>query len=71
MQYTVIVEQDDSSRGAYLPDLLACVAAGESREEVVSLIQEAIELHTDELRKDGQPIPRPHSFSELIEIDAA
>jgi predicted RNase H-like HicB family nuclease len=71
MQYTVIVEQGDTSWGAYVPDLPGCVAAGESREEVVQLIREAIEFHIEGLRERGETVPEPHSFSELVEIGAA
>ncbi|MCA9111051.1 MAG: type II toxin-antitoxin system HicB family antitoxin [Planctomycetaceae bacterium] len=68
MRYTVIIEQGPSSWGAYVPDLPGCVAAGESREETLRLIREAIEFHIEGLIKHGQPVPEPHSFSELVEI---
>ena len=47
MQYLVVIEQGPSSFGAYVPDLPGCIAAGESREEVASLIQEAIAAAPD------------------------
>lgn len=71
MQYTVIIEQGETSWGAYVPDLPGCVAAAETREEVLRLIHEAIEFHIEGLRQGGEPVPEPHSFSELVEIDAA
>ena len=71
MQYTVILEQGPSSWGAYVPDLPGCVAAGESREEALELIREAIEFHIEGLTESGEPVPPPASFSELVEIDAA
>ena len=71
MQYTVIVEKGPSSWGAYVPDLPGCVAAAESREEVLQLIREAVEFHVEGLIEQGERPPEPHSFSELVEIDAA
>lgn len=71
MQYTAIIEQGDKSWGAYVPDLPGCVAVGETREEVLHLIREAIEFHIEGLRENGETVPEPHSFSELVEIDAA
>jgi predicted RNase H-like HicB family nuclease len=68
MQYTVIVEQGDTSWGAYVPDLPGCIAAGETREEVLQLIREAIEFHIEGLRENGEAVPEPHSSSELVEI---
>ena len=71
MRYLVVVEKGPSSYGAHVPDLPGCIAAGETKEEVLSLIREAIEFHLDGLRQDGQPIPAPTSTSELVEIQAA
>ena len=71
MKYAVIVEEGENSFGAYAPDLPGCVAVGETKEEVLNLIQEAIEFHIEGLREDGQPIPEPSSRIEYIEIRAA
>ena len=71
MRYLVVVEKGATSYGAYVPDLPGCIAAGETKEEVLSLIREAIELHLEDLKEEGQPVPTPASSSELVEIDAA
>ena len=71
MRYLVVVEKGPSSFGAYVPDLPGCIAAGESKEEVLALIRDAIELHLEGLKEDGQPIPTPSSTSELVEVEAA
>ena len=71
MRYLVVVEKGPSSYGAHVPDLPGCVVAGESREEVLSLIREAIELHIDGLKAQGQPIPAPASTSDHVEVEAA
>jgi predicted RNase H-like HicB family nuclease len=65
------VEQGDNGFGAYVPDLLGCVAVGETREEALRLIREAIELHLDGMREEGLPIPEPSSSSEYVEVGAA
>ncbi len=71
MRYAVIVEEGANSFGAYVPDLPGCIAAAETREEVLRLIQEAIDFHLEGLREDGQPIPEPSSSVEYVEIRAA
>ena len=71
MRYLVVLEKSTTGFGAYVPDLPGCVAVGNSREEVRRLIQEAVELHLDDLKESGQPIPPPSTESELIQIDAA
>jgi predicted RNase H-like HicB family nuclease len=68
MEYVVIVEQGDTSFGAYVPDLPGCVAVGETRDEAIELIREAIELHIDSLRENGEPVPQPHSFVEKVAV---
>jgi len=40
------------------------------REEVERLIREAIELHLQGMREDGEPIPEPHSAALVVEIAA-
>lgn len=71
MRYLVVVEKGPSSYGAHVPDLPGCIAAGETKEEVLSLIREAIEFHIEGLKQEGQPIPAPVSMSELVDVDAA
>jgi len=71
MRYMVVVERGETSWGAHVPDLQGCIAVGESREEVLRLIREAIEFHIDGLKQDGQPVPTPSSEGEFVEIGAA
>lgn len=71
MRYTVVIEQGPTSYGAYVPDLPGCVAAAETRAEVMSLIREAIGYHLEIMREDGMPIPEPHSTAELVEVAIA
>jgi predicted RNase H-like HicB family nuclease len=71
MRYLVVVEEGPSSFGAYVPDLPGWVAAGETREEALALIRDAIEFHIDGLKKAGQPIPRPSSMGEVVDVHAA
>lgn len=71
MRYLVVVEKGAESFGAYVPDLPGCIAAGETRDEVLALIREAIEFHIAGLRQDGQEVPMPSSTSELVDVAAA
>ena len=70
MQYLVIVEQSDAGFGAYVPDLPGCVAVAETRDEVLSLIHEAISFHIEGLRAEGLTVPAPVSCSEYVELEA-
>lgn len=68
MRYLVVVEKGPTSYGAYVPDLPGCIAIGETREEALASIHEAIELHLEGLKDDGQPIPAPSSSGELVDV---
>jgi predicted RNase H-like HicB family nuclease len=70
MRFAVIIEKGENSYGAYVPDLPGCVAAAETKEEVLQLIHEAIEFHVEGLREDGQPVPEPSSSIEYVEVAA-
>ena len=68
MEYVVIIEQGETSVGAYVPDLPGCIAVGETRDEAMQLIREAIEFHIESLREHGEPVPSPHSFVEKVAV---
>jgi predicted RNase H-like HicB family nuclease len=70
MRYLVVVEKGPSSFGAHVPDLPGCVAVGGTKEEVLSLIREAIEFHLEGMREDRTPIPQPSSQVEYVEVAA-
>jgi predicted RNase H-like HicB family nuclease len=67
----VVIEEGEASYGAYVPDLPGCVAVGETRQEVLDLIKEAVKFHLEGLRDRGEPIPQPCSSSELVDVAAA
>jgi len=71
MRYLVVVEKGPTSFGAYVPDLPGCVAAADTKDEVLSLIREAIEFHIEGLKQDGKPVPAPSSTGEVVDVDAA
>ena len=59
MKYRVHILPYRGDYSALVPDLPGCVAAGGSIEEVRELIAEAIGLHLDVMRQNGEPIPEP------------
>jgi predicted RNase H-like HicB family nuclease len=71
LQYMVVIEKGTTSYGVYVPDLPGCVAVGETKEEALFLIREAIEFHLEGLREQGQAILQPCSSGELIEVPTA
>jgi predicted RNase H-like HicB family nuclease len=71
MKYLVVVEKSRTGFSAYVPDLPGCVAAAETRSELVPLIREAIEFHIEGLKQAGEPVPQPTSQGEVVDVHAA
>jgi predicted RNase H-like HicB family nuclease len=71
VSYTVILEQEaDGGYVASVPALPGCVTQGDSREEVLSNIREAIELYIEDCLDAGDPVPR-ESGREYVEVEIA
>lgn len=71
MRYAIVIERGPTSYGAYVPDLPGCVAAADTRDEVLRLIGEAIQFHLEEMASDGLAVPEPSSSAEYVEIAKA
>ncbi len=70
LDYLVLYEKSQTGWAAYLPDLPGVVTTGWSKEEVRSLIQEAVEFHLEGLREDRLPIPEPSAEADVISVTA-
>lgn len=71
MQFAILMEPTSTGYSAHVPDLPGCVAAGETRDETLQLMREAIEFHLEGMRLHGEVIPRPTSTIEYVDIDAS
>jgi len=68
--YLILVERGPTSWGAWSPDLPGCIAAGDTKDETVALMREAIELHLAGMAEDGDPIPEPSGPGVYVEEHA-
>lgn len=64
----MVVENGETSWGAYVPDLPGCVAGAETEEEVKRLLHEAIVLHLEDVSKRGTQAPQAVSKSDYVDI---
>ncbi len=67
-RFLIVVERADGNYSAYSPDLPGCVATGESRDEAISNMHSAIEMHIAGLKEDGLPIPEPQATAEYVAV---
>jgi predicted RNase H-like HicB family nuclease len=70
MRYAIVIEQAKGNYSAYVPDLPGCVATGATVTEVEAEIRQAIALHLEGIREDGQTIPQPSSQVDYVEVVA-
>ncbi|MFL5863129.1 MAG: type II toxin-antitoxin system HicB family antitoxin [Solirubrobacteraceae bacterium] len=68
MKYLVILELTETGYSAYSPDLDGCVAAGDDRDETITLMQEAIAFHLEGLSAEGYSVPAPRSEPVYVEV---
>jgi predicted RNase H-like HicB family nuclease len=71
MRYMVVIEKGPTSYGAFVPDLPGCIAVGETEAETLTLIEEAIQFHVEDMRSGGLQIPVPASTSTFVEVAVA
>ncbi len=68
MRYRVLIQQDeDGMYVAEVPSLPGCISQGETREEAVTHVREAIAAYLESLQQRGEPIPPPIT-EEIVEI---
>jgi len=66
-KYAIVIEKGPNNYSAYVPDLPGCITTGRTAEEIERNIREAIELHLEGLREDGEPIPEPTTPVSYVE----
>lgn len=60
MKYRVLIEQDeDGMYVAEVPFLPGCISQGQSREEAVENVREAVEAYVESLEARDDPVPPP------------
>ncbi len=68
MQYTVVIETaDDGSLSVWVPDLPGCVSSGDTQEEALRNIEEAVRGHIAVLRESGEAVPEPRSRAAVVQ----
>lgn len=73
MKYHILFEKTGTGYAAYSPEVLGCVATGKTLPETSKLMREALEMHLEEMRRDGDEMPKqvarvPHSRDERVEV---
>ncbi len=70
MRYSVAIHKDkDSCYGVSVPDIPGCFSAGESLDEALKSVEEAISSHLEILAEDGELAPTPSLVDDFVNDD--
>lgn len=67
VKYIALYELGDKETdvGVVFPDLPGCISAGANYDEAVQMAHEALAVHIEALKKDGDPIPEPRTLEQI------
>lgn len=63
-----LIPENDGRWTVEIPALPGCVTWGNTREEALERIKEAVELYLEVLKEEGKPIPADKSIFTKIEV---
>ena len=65
--YIAVVHKEPASDyGVSFPDFPGCITAGKTIDEAKDLAYEALLLHWEGLREDGEPLPAPTNLEDIV-----
>ncbi len=65
MRFPVVIHKEkDSDYGVTVPDLPGCFSAGDTTDDALSNVIEAIECHIEGMLMDGEQIPQPQTIEK-------
>ena len=71
MRYTVVIQAgEESGYVALVPVLRGCVSQGETKDEALANVKEAMEAYIEALLEDGLPVPTEEG-RETIDLEVS
>ena len=68
-EYPIILEMETDGRfSVYAPDLPGCASWGETREDALENIREAVELWIESAHANGIPVPKPGTSLAYVKV---
>lgn len=69
--FPIVIEQDDDGFFAFCPELQGCYSQGDTHEEALKNIKDAIQLHLADRTSSHEEIPETRSVSlSMVEVAA-
>jgi predicted RNase H-like HicB family nuclease len=68
-RYLIVVEKSETGYSAYSPDVLGCIATGETIEETMTSMRSALMFHLQGLVEDGEGIPSSRGIESYLDAE--
>jgi predicted RNase H-like HicB family nuclease len=62
-RFSIVIEKDKDGYFAFCPELQGCYTQGDTYEEALENIKDAIRLQVEDRKENGEDIPQPESVS--------
>ena len=69
-RFSVVIEKDKDGYFAFAPELQGCYSQGDTYEEAIENIKDAIALHVEDRLESGEEVPQSESVS-LTSLEVA
>jgi len=69
MRHVLLYTDEDGAWIAEVPSLPGCGSDGDTRDEALERVKEAIQVYIEALQEDGLPIPDEYSNLELATVE--
>jgi predicted RNase H-like HicB family nuclease len=67
MRQVILIPDEDGGYTVEVPSLPGCISEGDTIEEALNNIKEAIELYLEVLQEEGRPIPE-ETFGVMVAV---
>ncbi|GFE69839.1 type II toxin-antitoxin system HicB family antitoxin [Chroococcus sp. FPU101] len=67
-KYLIVLEKTSTGFSAYSPDVLGCIATGDTIDNTLLNMKSALKLHLKAMSEDGEVIPQPRGIESYLEV---
>ena len=65
-KFVVVIEKAGNNYSAYLPDVPGCISTGDTIEETIQNIKDALEFHLEGMAEEKLPMPKTQTLEKHL-----
>lgn len=66
-KYLVVIEKGSRNYSAFSPDVPGCIATGQTVEQTIDSMRDALEFHFEGMIENGETIPTPKPLQYILQ----